>query len=63
MPGRRLRQPYRNWNDMWNPLAMLAAAFVLLWAVILYPAWERAGGAGEPSLSKPTLASRAIKPT
>ena len=62
MPGQRLRQPHRVAIEILTPLALLAAAFVLLWGVVLKPIWERSPGLND-FRAQPTLATRPTKPT
>jgi hypothetical protein len=40
MPGTRLRQPRHTFQVLYRHLALLAAAFALLWAVVLGPLWR-----------------------
>ncbi|NNM74954.1 hypothetical protein [Enterovirga aerilata] len=63
MPGRWLRQPHRIEIDMVKPLALLAAAFILLWAVVLQPVWETSRGVEGPIGGRPSVASRTTRPT
>ncbi|MGA0597479.1 hypothetical protein [Enterovirga sp. CN4-39] len=63
MPAQWLRQPHRIRAGMFHPLTLLAAAFVLLWAVVLQPVWETSRERTDPSNGPPALALRATQPT
>ena len=63
MPTSWQRRPIRVALEPLRPLALLAAAFILIWAVILQPMWQRSRGPADLAPGQPTLAARAVKPT